>query len=302
VTAVCVKEPWRLRDVAQGSRLTIHEGVARRWWEADFLPTLAELLEGADALVLLAYEPAGATGERERLQHELDVNAAGARRIAETAFENGLSVVFASSADVYGPKHDRPVSELEAPRPVSAYGRAKLEAERLIAAAGGPRFAALRIATVFGPGENGPRAIPAFVRAFHAHRSPVVHGDGSDVRDYVHVGDVAAAVVNASLLVRETRGEELVLNVGSGRGRTTTDVLAAVAETMGVVPSARYEPSTRPPSRLVLDMTRAVDVLGIRPRDDFQTALGEEVAWLRDHLGGTPSGPADASAGGVTSP
>ncbi len=46
---------------------------------------------------------------------------------------------------------------------------------------------------MFGPGENGPRAIPSFVRALHAGVRPVVDGDGSDVRDYVHVVDVAAA-------------------------------------------------------------------------------------------------------------
>jgi UDP-glucose 4-epimerase len=284
VTAVCVKEPWRLQDVGDASGLTIVAGAARNWWEAGFQPTLAELLGGADALALLAYEPPRTTMESERSEHELEVNAAGTRRVAETAFAAGLRVVFASSADVYGPEHRQRVSERTPPRPVSPYGRAKLAAERLLAEAarGSNTLLALRIATVYGPGENGPRAIPAFVRAFLASRRPVVHGDGTDVRDYVHVQDVAAAIVNASVL---DHGETIV-NLGSGVGRTTNDVLAAVADVMGIAARASYEPSARPPSRLVLETTRASRLLGFRPRSDFEDALLEEVAWLRDHLSG----------------
>lgn len=290
VTAICVKEPWRLRDVADAPRLSVHAGAGRRWWEAEFQPTLAKLLDGADALVLLAYEPARATMESERSRHELEVNAAGARRAAETAYEKELRLVFASSADVYGPKHLRPVSEHTTPQPLSAYGQAKLAAERMIAEAARRSncLVALRIATVFGPGENGPRAIPAFIRAFVAGDRPVVHGDGTDVRDYVHVGDVAAAIVNASLLDRATEDGDPVVNLGSGVGRTTNEVLRAVAHAMGVPAHARYETSARPASRLVLETTRAACLLGFRPRTDFERAVLEEVTWLRERLASAP--------------
>jgi UDP-glucose 4-epimerase len=202
----------------------------------------------------------------DRLTHELEVNTAGAERVAAAAPGR---VVFASSADVYGPWHDDPVSEDVPAAPATPYAVAKLEAERRLDAV------SLRIATVFGPGENGPRAIPSFVRALRAGERPVVHGDGEDLRDYVHVVDVAAALLNA--IVAEPAG---VLNVGSGTGRTTLEILEAVCRACGREPDAEHVPATRPSSRLVLDSARARDALGFLPTADFDAALAEEVRWL----------------------
>jgi nucleoside-diphosphate-sugar epimerase len=160
---------------------------------------------------------------------------------------------------------------------VTAYAHAKLEAERLVAGACGARgHVCLRIGTVFGPGEDGPRAIPAFVRALNRASPAVVHGDGADVRDYVHVSDVVAATLNAAL----ADDPPPVVNVGSGVGRTTLDVLHAVAGAVGVEPLVRYEPSTRLRSRLVLDVGLARRALGVEPRVDFAALVAEEARWL----------------------
>jgi nucleoside-diphosphate-sugar epimerase len=251
VRAICVKEPWRIAD------LEVEKVSSPRWWTAG-------LQLGGDALILLAYEPP--PGE-DRLTHELNVNAAGAERVAAAAPGR---VVFASSADVYGPWHDEPVSEETPAAPATPYAVAKLEAEYRLDAV------ALRIATVYGPGENGPRAIPSFVRALSRRRAPTVHGDGSDVRDLVHVGDVAAALLNAAVADEPP----LLLNVGSGVGRTTLEILDAVRVAVGRdVPPERV-PATRPTSRLVLDSSRARAELSFAPRPDFDAALAEEVSWL----------------------
>ncbi len=144
---LCIKDPWRIED------LSVDKMSVPRWWEAD-------LSLEADALILLAYEPPP-TGV-DRLEHELRVNAAGAERVARTA---AGTVVFASSADVYGPWHEDAVTENTPPEPATPYAEAKLEAERRLSVLD---CISLRIATVFGPGENGPRAIPSFVRALTA--------------------------------------------------------------------------------------------------------------------------------------
>jgi nucleoside-diphosphate-sugar epimerase len=137
----------------------------------------------------------------------------------------------------------------------------------------------LRISTVFGRGENRPRAIPAFINAHLRRERPVVHGDGTDVRDYVLVDDVAGAVLNACW--PDAPGKR-VINIGSGVGRSTIDVLRSVNEVMGAGLPARHEPRPRPASRLVVDPALARRQLAFRPRLDFEAALAQEAAWIAD--------------------
>ena len=281
VVALCVKNPWRLADL-EGSKLAIERVPEGRWWTPGGANRIGESLSEVEALVVLAYKPPADRFGSRALNQELRTNAGGAARLARLAAAHELRFVFASSADVYGPWHEKPVSEQVSPDPVSAYARAKWEAERLVADAFGRarRHVSLRFSTVYGPGENGPRAIPSFIRAFARGARPVVRGAGGDVRDYVHVQDVSIAVLNAALGATGAT----VLNVGSGTGRSTLEVLAAVAATMGVPAGALHEPSTTPPSRLVLDIRGARAELGYEPTADFRSALREEVGWLTETL------------------
>jgi UDP-glucose 4-epimerase len=262
VSAVCLRPSWRLAGI-RSERLR----VASRFGDA---------VNGADAVALLAYTPppTGALPDA-CLAHERSVNVATVSRICEST---DARVVFASSADVYGSWHEQPVREEVPPSPRTAYAVGKLEAEELLTARG--NAVSLRISTVFGPSEHERRAIPSFIRAFAGGREAVLYGDGSDVRDYVHVSDVAAAVVEACF----GEAPEEVLNVGSGVGRRTADVLNAVAAAMDVEPAVRFEPQSRARSRLVLDVSAAARALGVHPRDDFEAALAEEIEWLRAEL------------------
>ena len=274
VTAICVRPPWRLEGVLETQARTVH--VPRgRWWEGDGQAAIAVALADADALVLLAYEaPPDREGEAA-LEHERAVNLAGAESVARIAADLGVRVVFASSADVYGPWSDSPVTEHTAPGPATPYAIAKLEAERLVADACRPSrgSVSLRLSTIFGPHEHAARAIPAFIRALRAGERPIVHGDGSDVRDYAYVDDVAEAVVRCALDPRAFSTSAPVVNVGSGVGRTTLDVLSAVGAVLGLSVEARHVPSARPPSRLVVDPARARSLLGLENRTSFHEGL-----------------------------
>ena len=232
----------------------------------------------------LGYEPpAAGLDAAARAEHEHTVNAAPAARLARTAADAGARIVFASSADVYGPWHDEPVGESAAPAPATPYATAKLAAERFVLASPGARC--LRIATVFGPGELGPRAIPAFCRALARGELATVHGDGGDLRDYVGVAEVAAAIVNATA----SRDGPALLNLGSGSGRTTRSVLETVAQALGVAPAARSMVSARSPSRLVVDAGAARAALGFAADPDFAAAVRREVRWLLEHRTRWPS-------------
>ncbi len=281
VMAVCVKAPWRLAALEGDPRLAIVPIPEGRWWAGEFIQSLHECLEEADAMALLAYQPPSSRSVAGRHEHE--VNVAGAVRVGEAASRATTRVVFTSSADVYGPWRDEPVDERSEPAPSTPYAAAKLEAEHRLSAVLGPSgLTSLRLSTVFGPGEDRPRAIPAFIKAFLDGGEPILHGDGTDVRDYVHVEDVAAGIVNACL----RRGAAPTINVGSGVGRSTRDVLRSVARVMDSRAMAGTEPSVRPRSRLVLDSGLARRELGFRPRAGFEDALADEVRWLETRRAG----------------
>ena len=255
---------------------------------------LERALPGSDAIVLLAYRPPPDPASAPR--HEREVNLAGAKGIGEAAARVGARVVFTSSADVYGPWRDEPVTEEDEAEPRTPYAEAKLEAERVLSRIAGEGASVnLRVATVFGPGEDGPRAIPSFIRSYLRGREPVLHGDGSDVRDYVQIVDVASAIVNACLRPAPAP----TINLGSGVGRSTIDVLRAVAGVMGVEPRARREPSRRAASRLIVDPTLARRELGFDPREDFEAALREEARWLQNRSRGDGAGGRAISAAGA---
>jgi nucleoside-diphosphate-sugar epimerase len=275
VAAICVRSPWRLEQlgVVPSRLVQVEDGC---WWDRYGLGTVIGALSGADALALLAYEPPERREGPDALKHELRVNAGGAAHVAELAEILGVRVVFASSADVYGPGAGSPVDESVEPRPVTPYAAAKLVAEERLAEAS--NAVCLRLSTVFGPYEHAARAIPAFMRALAAGEQPVVHGDGSDVRDYAYVGDVADAIVRCALDPAAFEAAAPVVNVGSGTGRSTLEVLDAVAAAMGVPADPRHVRSERPPSRLVLDVSRARAALGYENRTSFEEGLAAEAA------------------------
>lgn len=275
----CVKDAWRLNG--QDHRLVPVPG--GEWWEEAFLVQLEAALEQIDALLLLAYTAPPEAGREAWEAHERTVNVYGAERILDLTTRAKVRLVFASSADVYGPARTGLVDEEAEPQPATPYARAKREVEEMVqqAAASGDACA-LRISTVYGPKENGPRAIPSFIRALLSGEKPTIHGAGTDVRDYVHVRDVGIALRQAALIepgaIRESRG---IFNVGSGVGRSTVEVLSTVASVIGGQATGTHVPSTRAPSQLVLDPTRSQRLLGFRASEDFESGVREEAEWLR---------------------
>jgi UDP-glucose 4-epimerase len=263
VEAVVLKEPWRIADLAD-PRLARVTGRRDRLGHPDAIPDL----ESPDAIVWLAYVPP--PPGVDALEHERAVNTAS----AVEALRLGAPIVFASSADVYGPNVLGRASEDTIPAPAQPYTVAKLEAENALDGHG----PILRLATVFGPGENGPRAIPSFIRAFIAGSPAQVHGAGDDVRDYVHVSDVAAAFLFAA-----AEPNPRTLNVGSGIGRSTLEIMRAVAAVLGVEPRAHHVILKRQPSRLFLQVDR-LHSLGVEPSPELGPSLREEAAWLCAYL------------------
>jgi UDP-glucose 4-epimerase len=183
-----------------------------------------------------------------------------------------VRLVFASTGAVYGPQAPVPVAEDAPLRPSSPYAAAKEAAERLIgfqAAAGRLAAVTLRVFNVAGAAAghgdpDGRRLVPAALAAAAGQVSGfALNGDGSVVREFVHVADLADAWLLALDAARP--GEHLVLNAGSGVGVSVREVLDTVERVTGrSVPVIRRPPADEP-AALVADSGRIRAELGWAP-------------------------------------
>ena len=224
------------------------------------------------------------------------VNVEGGIRLLDAMREHGVNrIVFSSTAAVYDPGAPMPLREDSPLGPSNPYGETKLRFERELASRaerGELRYVALRYFNVAGAsidhGEDHreeTHLIPRLLDAARGARGAVpIHGtdyatdDGTAVRDYVHVVDVADAHLRAVRHL-EQDGESATLNLGSERGASVREVIRAVEAVTGKsVP--RREGPRRPgdPPVLIASAERARRVLGWRPQfGDLETIL--ETAW-----------------------
>jgi UDP-glucose 4-epimerase len=182
----------------------------------------------------------------------------------------GVGLTFMSSGGaVYGDVAHLPVGEDTRCRPISAYGLAKLMAEDSIAAYSA-RYdipaRILRVSNAYGPGQdasNGQGVIAALLQAASTGDPVPVFDGGRAVRDFVHIDDVARAVV----ALRPNGGDLQVVNVGSGIGHPVTQILEMVERLTGADVNVRWLPR-RPwdVHSIVLDVTRLRGMMPWHPR------------------------------------
>jgi UDP-glucose 4-epimerase len=230
-------------------------------------------------------------------------NTMAAAILLECTVRNDVHhLVFSSTAAVYGDPTSIPVTEDAIARPVNPYGSSKLMTElmlRDVAAAHGFNFCALRYFNVAGADPGGrsgqstasaTHLIKVAVEAALGKRGEViVFGDdydtvdGTGVRDYIHVTDLAQAHLVAldRLVAEPTRS--LTLNCGYGRGYSVLQVLDAVERVAGTRISRRIAPRRAgDPPALVADNTRILATLRWAPKfDDLDTIVSHALAWER---------------------
>jgi UDP-glucose 4-epimerase len=229
-------------------------------------------------------------------------NTAATRSLLESCMHSGVRrFVFSSTAAVYGMPEGGLASEETTPAPINPYGTSKLMSEwilRDLAAVSDFRYVALRYFNVAGSDAEcriGQATALAtllikvacqHVVGKRAHVS--VYGsdyptpDGTGVRDYIHVGDLARAHLDA-LDYLAAGGEPQVLNVGYGHGYSVREVLASVERVAGQKLVVREEPRREgDPPTLVAATGRVRQVLGWQPRlDDLDTIVRHSLAWER---------------------
>ena len=230
-------------------------------------------------------------------------NTAASRAFIEAAVAEGVRhFIFSSTAATYGIPEETPVREDMPTRPINPYGMSKLMTEAMladVAAAHPMNYAALRYFNVAGADPQGrsgqstagaTHLIKVAVEAALGKRDGVsVYGtdyatpDGTGVRDYIHVSDLAAAHVLAleALIAEPARSH--VMNCGYGRGFSVLEVLDAVDRVTNIRVERRMEPRRAgDPDSLIADNARICATLPWRPeRDDLPTIIRDALAWER---------------------
>ena len=255
------------------------------------------LLEGVDAVVHLAGEP-GVPGSWGRaFPTYVERNVIATQRLLEEAATAGVRrFVYASSSSVYGPDH-RPLVESMVPRPLSPYGASKLAGEVLVGAYAQERglsTVSLRFFSVFGPRQRPDMAPHRFIECLLDRRPLPVYGDGRQARDFTFVGDVVAATTAALTAALPTA---TVLNVARGESVEVNELIAILAEELGVEPVIEHRPprvGDAPRTEGCADAARTL--LHWVPATDLREGLRRQVEWhLQRRLQSEPTAAAPAA-------
>ncbi|MBM9468910.1 UDP-glucose 4-epimerase GalE [Nakamurella leprariae] len=221
-------------------------------------------------------------------------NVVGSRALLDAITEHGVPrLVFSSTAATYGEPDTVPITEDVAPRPTNTYGATKLAVDMMITnecTATDLAAVSLRYFNVagaaYGVGERHTtetHLIPIALDAVLGKRDKLtVYGDdwptpdGTPIRDYVHVADLAKAHVLA--LDAAHPGEHLICNLGNGNGFSVKEVIATIEEVTGLtLPHAIGPRRLGDPTQLVASADRARQRLGWQPQYDLHRMVSD--AW-----------------------
>lgn len=195
-------------------------------------------------------------------------------------------LVFASSAAVYGNSVRIPIREDDPTVPISPYGVGKLAAERYLAVFANLynlNLASVRFFSAFGPRQRKQVVFDLLAKLDRDHERLFIHGDGTQVRDFLYVADAArsAMIVAANAPLR---GE--AYNVGAGHEYTIDQLAKSLCGITGLSPVLDYSGANRPgdPEKLVVDISKLKGI-GYQPSVEFEQGLANTVAWYETVTG-----------------
>lgn len=267
-----------LDDLSTGNALALSPEVQFTRGDINDRPTLWKLLQDVDCVYHLAARvsvPESVLYPREYNT----VNVGGTVTLMEAMRDVGVHrVVLVSSGAVYGEQSVQPLREDMIPNPRSPYAVSKLSAEfyvRTIGALWGLETVSLRVFNAYGPGQHIPPThapvIPALLRQALRNGTMVIHGNGSQTRDYVYVEDVVDAMISAATAPDLNQA---IINVGSGTEISVRDLVRRIVSITGKTPEVVYNAKTSGGvAQMCADLTRAGELLSFRPLVSLDTGL-----------------------------
>jgi UDP-glucose 4-epimerase len=241
------------------------------------LKTVKEALKGMDTVIHLQSTTVPATSEHSNV-FDIESNLIPTVRLLEAMADEGCKdiIYLSSGGAVYGNPLEIPISEASTLSPISSYGVIKSVIERYLHyfERYGIRSLIIRPSNLYGirQGNTGVLGlINTLLEKTLRDEEMVIFGDGSAVKDYVHVNDLLEFLSIA--IGRRATG---VFNVGSGEGVSVNEVIASVQAITGKAMRLRYE-KARPydVARIVLDITKAKAALGWHPAVKLEDGIRE---------------------------
>ena len=253
---------------------------------------LLDSLRDVDSVIHLAAKKAvgeSVTNPLKYYQH----NVGGTLNLLASMSAKGVKkLVFSSTAAVYSPSEADSISEVDATEPLSPYGATKLLSEKLISEisrAEDLSAISLRYFNVVGSsrpefGDNSKdNLVPKVFAALAAGEQPEIYGDnyptpdGTCIRDYIHVEDIAQAHLFALRAVEGNKVDE-VYNVGSGSGYSVKEMMNQISKTIGVDLNPRVTDRRDGDTPLLIASTKKINLeLGWKPRFDLKEMI--DSAW-----------------------
>jgi UDP-glucose 4-epimerase len=224
----------------------------------------------------------------------VDINTRGTLVLLQACRRQGVrSLVFSSSAAVYGDNPELPKRELMLPEPRSPYAVTKLDGEYyldIFAAGDGMAATALRYFNVYGPRQDPDSpyaaAIPAFIARALEGRTITIYGDGGQTRDFVYVADVARANMAAAGLLGDGSPMEpgfRVFNVGGGSSITIQALAESIVSITGSASAIEHGPERAGDVRHSrADVSRIQEALGFQPQVAVDDGLRSTIEAYRD--------------------
>jgi UDP-glucose 4-epimerase len=252
----------------------------------DDLGTCAKL-QGITHVVQLINSSNGSLGN-QKVVSDISSNLLPQVSFISSCVSSGVSsfTFVSSGGTVYGRPEFSPISEDHPTLPLNSYGLTKLATEqylRMLCRGTGMGYNILRVANPYGPGQlgtSGQGLIGTILQKHLKNEAISIFGDGTSERDYVYIDDTVDAMCRS--VMRDPIND--VVNIGSGQGRSILEVIFAIENALGdSVRRVHIENrSTDAPSN-VLDVTKAMNLLGWQATTPFDLGVAKTIEWNMAH-------------------
>ncbi len=246
-----------------------------------------ENFNGVDVVYHFASTTVPKTSNEDPL-YDIETNLIGSVKLFHAAREAGVKkIVYSSSGGtVYGVPKEIPITEDHSTNPICSYGIVKLAIEKYLHwfwTLFGLDYCILRVSNVYGERQpvNGVQGvIPVIIDKALRCQEINIWGDGTIIRDYIHIGDVVSAFIKAGTY----QGDERVFNISSGQGHSILMILDLMEKLFEQPLQIIHTPAIVSDVRVnILDNSRARNQLGWSPQVKFEEGISRTIQYMKDH-------------------
>lgn len=205
-------------------------------------------------------------------QRSIDVNISGTYNLIKVLKSRLSGVCLASTVDVYGAQQFLPINENSQTNPDTFYGASKLAMELYAKVELGREIplAILRFSHIYGPGDTHKKVLTLFIEAVRSGKNPVIYGDGSDLRDYIHSNDIVEVITR--IISTKAQG---IFNIATGKSYSLNELAKLVIKLSGRKLSPVYMPRQQRRKDYSFDISKMKNELGFFPHVSIEQGVSE---------------------------